>query len=652
LIKAKSTVAFTTKAADDSSDDLIIRGYANTVAKDRAGDVITADFWKGSHALKDYRKNPVILAHHDHTNAIGKAINFEVDEKGLIITAKISKGAGRTYDLIKDGVLSAFSIGFVIDEAEYDKGDDTFYITKGRVHETSVVAVPCNQDSVFSVSKSLSGEDLKSFESKFKPADAVEKSQIKEPQMDENNISEFQKLLEKQNANTAETVTRLLQEQKAAEAQEKADAEAARKAKEAREANEKAIKDAKEARDLVKEMEAKLNEGNEAFAKALKEREDEVIALKEEITSQLKARNNPVTTTVGSEVSKSLFEAKYGTTQKQVDDVVLLGILTKTNMFETKFGAAHVKAVNASSSITVSSDEYEELFSRNLIMDIQNRIQLAGLFREIPMTQRTLTIPMHPGFKSVEATWVAAGEVSGGTRTKASTGAEVGLALAEKSVQTMKLAAKTFMTEETEEDAILVLLPLLRENLIMAHVNSEEIAILKGSGTNQPLGLIGRAEAVSSNGAVHATTATFNGTTKVTAKMIHQARRKLAEYGRNISDLTLLISNQAYWDLLEDDQWADVNQVGADASVKLRGEVGRIYGIPVLVSDWFDEAAAGSVFGVIFNRQNFIIPRQRQVTVRTDFDIEMDRTVIVATQRLNFEQYFANKGVVAIKYAA
>lgn len=651
LVRLDSSIAFNTKSAEDDSGDLIIEGYANTTCKDRAGDVITEEFWKGRHALKDYRKNPIILAYHNHSKPIGKAIVFESTDKGLFIKARISKGAGEVYALIKDGILTAFSIGFVIDEADYVKEDDTYYITKGRVHEISVVSVPCNQDSLFSVAKSMSYEEFQRFEKEFKPAQEPSNNIIKEFPMEK---TEFELMLEKQaeaNAKaTSDAIAKALANQKAEEAAAEKAAAEAKAAKKAAEANEKAIAQAAEAAELIKALEAKLEIGQEAFAKELKAREEEVTALKDEVKAQLAARNNPVQT-AQSAVSKSLFEARYGTTQKQIDDVVLLGIVTGKGMFDTDFGSAHVKAVNASSSITVSSDEYEELFSHNLLMDIQKRVQLAPLFREIPMNQRSLTIPMHPGFKSTTATWVAAGEVNGGTRTEATTGAEVGLALTEMQVQTFKLAAKTFMTEETAEDSILTLLPLLRENLIMAHVNSEEIAILRGTGSGQPSGLITRAAATGAT-ATHVTAAKADGSVKVTAKMIHQARRKLAEYGRNVSDLVLLISNQAYWDLLEDDQWADVNLVGAENAVKLKGEVGRIYGMTVMVSDWFPAAAVNAAYGVIFNRQNFIMPRQRGLTVRTDFDIEKDRTVIVATQRVNFEQYFADKGVVQITYAA
>ena len=92
------------KMADDDTNDLIISGYANTVTKDRAGDVIPKEAWTTPNATGNYAKNPIILAFHDHSKPIGKATNWYADDKGFFIEAKISKGAGDVYHLIKDGI--------------------------------------------------------------------------------------------------------------------------------------------------------------------------------------------------------------------------------------------------------------------------------------------------------------------------------------------------------------------------------------------------------------------------------------------------------------------------------------------------------------------------------------------------------------------
>lgn len=158
---------FTKSVLDSDTDELIIEGYANTVTKDRAGDVIPKTAWETSSALTNYQKNPVILAYHNHSMPIGSMVDFEVTELGLKIKARISKAAGHIYDLIKEGVLKTFSVGFGILDAEYDHKTDTYFITDVELQEVSVVSVPCNQDSTFSVAKSMEKGEFESFKKSF-----------------------------------------------------------------------------------------------------------------------------------------------------------------------------------------------------------------------------------------------------------------------------------------------------------------------------------------------------------------------------------------------------------------------------------------------------------------------------------------------------
>lgn len=156
----KATIVSSIKSVHEDEGDLIITGFANTVTKDRAGDIIPKTAWESATAMANYMKNPIILAYHDHTQPIGTMTEFNVTDFGLEITAKISKGAGRVGDLIKDGVLRTFSVGFAIKDADYDAKTDTYFITDVELHEVSVVSVPCNQDSTFSVAKSMGTSDF------------------------------------------------------------------------------------------------------------------------------------------------------------------------------------------------------------------------------------------------------------------------------------------------------------------------------------------------------------------------------------------------------------------------------------------------------------------------------------------------------------
>lgn len=158
------SASFTAKAANSDEDaPLVIRGFANTVAKDRAGDVIPKEAWLGKNAMPNYEKNPIILAFHNHSMPIGKMINYDVTDEGLQIEAEISKAAGSVYQLIKDGILKTFSVGFRCLDAEWKRDEDIYLIKELELFEISVVSVPCNQDSVFEVSKSLNASEYDNF---------------------------------------------------------------------------------------------------------------------------------------------------------------------------------------------------------------------------------------------------------------------------------------------------------------------------------------------------------------------------------------------------------------------------------------------------------------------------------------------------------
>lgn len=172
---------FQTKGVKDSEDaPLIIRGMANTTNKDRMGDVIPQSAWYGPRAMPNYEKNPIILAFHDHSKPIGKMVDYSISEFGLEIEAEISKAAGPIYDLIKDGVLRTFSIGFRVLDADWDPDTDIFIIKELELLETSVVSVPCNQDSVFEVSKSLNADDYSNLKKQFNTSETYQEEETDE----------------------------------------------------------------------------------------------------------------------------------------------------------------------------------------------------------------------------------------------------------------------------------------------------------------------------------------------------------------------------------------------------------------------------------------------------------------------------------------
>lgn len=330
--------------------------------------------------------------------------------------------------------------------------------------------------------------------------------------------------------------------------------------------------------------------------------------------------------------------------EKQVEQVVLLGAIMQKDMFTTKYGEAHVKAVNGSSSIAVSSESYETIFSQNILRDIQKELIIGNLFQEIPMVSKNLTMMVEGDAGA--ATWVQ----SSAFGTSATTGAENTTALTEVTFTTLKLAAKAFMTDETEEDAIVPLLPIVRRRLIEAHAAAIEDAFLNGTGAaGVPKGLV---QYATDDSTVAATTAKADGTVKVSALMIQQLRRKLGRHGKNPNKLALVVSLDAYYDLLEDQEFQDVSQVSDATAVKLSGQLGRIYGLPVLVSEYFPAKAASAPYAALVYVDNFVIPRQRMVTVERERIASQGKDAYYVTQRLNLQRLISGKGVSVAVYSA
>jgi HK97 family phage prohead protease/HK97 family phage major capsid protein len=165
--------SFEAKALSKTNKSLKIAGYANTTSKDRAGDIVTAEAW--AKGVENFRRNPVMLYQHKHDCPIGRFDKLTVDKTGIYVEGSVSEAAEKNYGihtLIKDGALKSFSVGFRVKDGKYNSKDDTMLITDVELLEISVVSVPCNQDSLFSLRKSFDGsdEDYRSFLQNFPEA--------------------------------------------------------------------------------------------------------------------------------------------------------------------------------------------------------------------------------------------------------------------------------------------------------------------------------------------------------------------------------------------------------------------------------------------------------------------------------------------------
>ena len=199
--------------------------------------------------LGNFEKNPIILFNHDYNKPIGRATKVTPTADGLHMEAKISKHA-ECADLIKDGVLGAFSVGFKVKDADYVQETDGLQIKDAELFEVSVVSIPCNQAATFSLAKSFdSQQDYEDFKKTFKSEEdssSMETDMSEETKTPEVDLEAFAKKVAEE---TAAKIAMTQAEQKAA------DAEAA---KAAEEAEAQKVADEAEAQKAAEEQQEKV----------------------------------------------------------------------------------------------------------------------------------------------------------------------------------------------------------------------------------------------------------------------------------------------------------------------------------------------------------------------------------------------------------
>jgi len=647
---------------EDDDGSVNIKGYASTNASDRAGDCIDHEAWTKNGGLENFKGNPIILFNHDYNRPIGRATSLEVNDKGLELGARISKSAGDVKDLIKDGVLGAFSVGFRVKDADYLKETDGYKIKDAELFEVSVVSVPCNQTAMFSIAKSFDSQSeydewKAEFSKESKQAhemEAVNTGEIDAPQaVGKTTQQERHMSTEKTTPNAELDLKAFAEEVAKSTAAKIAMQQAEQKAKEVSEAEEKAVKLETEvaekeaeqekvktivtaglsgAEQLVNDVEKRVSERQGDLESVVNELQKDLADKKDEINAMRESKRH------FSDRQNSDWQKAF---QSDIDDAWVMGLATGKG-WNTKLGQGTMEKVNAHSGVAVSSADFEQTVSTNIERDIQLELVLAPLFREIQMTSATQILPIMPdaGYAEFTANQVASGSSPHGNleeRGDTYDGTYSGIDLTERTLSTKKLISQSYLGNETEEDAILPILPLIRESIVRSHARGIENALLLGNHADGVYGTSGAAfeGLVTMAGANKTQSGTAFASESLTATMLLNARKKMGKWGMNPRDVIYVVNSTEYFNLLSDAEFQDVNLVG-NMATKLNGEIGEVFGSRVIVCDEWKAPAVGKFFALAVNTKNFVMPRLRGVTIESDYEVANQRRVLVASQRLGF----------------
>ena len=647
----------TFKALDEDDGGVHICGMASTADFDRAGDTISAEAWtKGG--LHNFEKNPIILFNHDYNKPIGRATGLKVTENGLELKAKISKSApDHVAQLVKEGILGAFSVGFRVKDADYLTETDGLKIKDAELFEVSVVSVPCNQAATFSLAKSfdsieeynefkktftnsvdLAGQSLAKDEDSFEASDTpdgTEKSVQKEINMSEVNTPEidleaFAKKVADETA--AKIAIRQAEEKAAVEAEAKAAQEAA-EAEAAKQAEvETVIKTGIEsgAERLLADVEAKMSEKDAKIEEVIAQYKADLEEKNAEITAMRDSKRVFADRNGSGDLSKWGKDFMYGH---------LLGVMTGKG-WETNYSKSLME--KAGLNYAANAGDIAQEVSTQIEKEIMLELKLAQAFREITINSQTQVLPIQTD--AGPAAWGSNTDTAGNLENRPQV-TNVQYNAKQVILKATRLISTTFMDNNIDEEVLVNLMPMLVESVARAHARAVDGALLTGTSGGAE-GFDGLEALAGSN--AFTTSVAAAGTGVVDAADFLGARKLMGKYGMMPEDLIYVVSQKRYYDLIADAGFADITDVGSDMATKITGSVGSIFGTPVVVSDQLEAEGASASVGYAVNVRNHVVPRLRGVSVEQDYEVLNQRRVIVASQSLGFNQLVANNGTTDV----
>jgi HK97 family phage prohead protease/HK97 family phage major capsid protein len=647
------TSTFKSHASEDGS--VMIRGMASTSDFDRAGDSISGEAWaKGG--LKNFEKNPIILFNHDYDRPIGRATGLKVTENGLELEAKISKSApANVCELVKEGILGAFSVGFRVKDADYITETDGLKIKDAELFEVSVVSVPCNQAATFSLAKSFDSideyeefkktfinsvelaepslaKDEKSLLASDAPDGAIAQKETKMSEGTQTPEVDLEAFAKKVAEETAAKIAMKQAEQKAAEV------------KAAQEAEEKATAEATAKAQQEEEVKSAIQTGVESGAEKLLSDMQEKLSAREADMGEILAQYKKDLEEKSEEIQKMRESKRVFADRAEKSDITkwgqdflnahMLGVMTQKG-WNTDFASD----IQEKAGIDYASNaaDIDQEVSRLIEKEIMNELKVARMFREIPVNGKSTVLPIQVDVDP--AAW-ATNATGGNLENRGASNATY--QPKQVILNAYRLISSTFMDNEVDEQVLVNLMPMLVEGVARAHGRAVEAAILNGNGTIS--GLDGHGAAATAKHDIDGASLGTGNFSTMTGAQLLAARKEMGKYGLNPSEVVYIVSQAMYYDLLSDSAFQSLDEVGTELAIKVTGTIGAVFGSPVVVSEEFAAEGAGVPVAFAVYPRNYVLPRLRGVTVEQDYEVMNQRRVIVATQSLGFNEIVAGAG--------
>ena len=279
-------------------------------------------------------------------------------------------------------------------------------------------------------------------------------------------------------------------------------------------------------------------------------------------------------------------------------------------------------------------------FSADLIGKVEMALKVAALHPRVKMPTDPFKVPALTGFSTAKL---------GGTEGSGSP-TESALTTSNVVLNAVKLITYVGLSYELEEDSIIAVLPLIKDDIVKALARAQDNAAINGDTTSPHMDSdITDAEDVRKawNGyrdlVISAAKVDCAGSI-VTAKL-RAVRKALGKYGVDQNELAWVVGISDYNQMLGLSEVITVDKYGPNATV-LTGELAKFDGIPVVVSEYvredlntsgvYDGVTKTQTIALLVRKDGFFFGDRRDVLIETDRNIKIQTTDLVASQRVAF----------------
>ena len=287
-----------------------------------------------------------------------------------------------------------------------------------------------------------------------------------------------------------------------------------------------------------------------------------------------------------------------------------------------------------------------------LWMDVNLETMVAPLFSRVDMPSDPFEIPLQLG----DVNWYPGTENLAVTATALNT--------AKQTLTSYELVGQVPWSLTLDEDAVIAMAQEVRTGLVRNAAEVIDDVVLNGDSTavnniNADEATISKSDVgkghwlLGFDGLLHLPLVDNTGqandhSAAVSDGMFNEVRGKLGKYGVRPSELAYLMDVNTYIRALSVDNFRTLDKLGPNATV-LRGQLGAVEGIPVIVSEQMKLADtdgqvtdAGNVTNtgrlLIVNRSQWRVGFRRELAIETDRDIQKRQNIMVVSLRIAFAE--------------